>query len=58
MGMNLVIIPAGVPRNPEMTRDDLFKSHARIARHSVKGLLNVALSQLWLLRSDTVGECT
>ena len=33
-GCSLVIIPAGVPRKPGMTRDDLFKVNAGI----VKGL--------------------
>jgi malate dehydrogenase len=32
---DLVIIPAGVPRKPGMTRDDLFKINAGI----VKGLV-------------------
>ncbi|KAJ1667946.1 hypothetical protein IW140_003479 [Coemansia sp. RSA 1813] len=34
-GVDLVIIPAGVPRKPGMTRDDLFKINAGI----VKGLV-------------------
>jgi malate dehydrogenase len=34
-GADLVIIPAGVPRKPGMTRDDLFKINAGI----VKGLV-------------------
>lgn len=29
-GCDLVIIPAGVPRKPGMTRDDLFKINAGI----------------------------
>jgi len=33
-GADLVIIPAGVPRKPGMTRDDLFNINAGI----VKGL--------------------
>jgi hypothetical protein len=33
-GADVVIIPAGVPRKPGMTRDDLFKINAGI----VKGL--------------------
>ncbi|XP_039156844.1 malate dehydrogenase, glyoxysomal-like isoform X3 [Eucalyptus grandis] len=32
VGMDLVIIPAGVPRKPGMTRDDLFNINAGIAR--------------------------
>jgi len=35
-GCHLVLIPAGVPRKPGMTRDDLFKTNADIA----KGLVN------------------
>lgn len=34
-GAHVVIIPAGVPRKPGMTRDDLFKINAGI----VKGLV-------------------
>jgi len=32
-GSNIVIIPAGVPRKPGMTRDDLFNINAGIAKH-------------------------
>lgn len=31
-GCHLVLIPAGVPRKPGMTRDDLFKTNADIAK--------------------------
>lgn len=31
-GVELVIIPAGVPRKPGMTRDDLFNTNASIVR--------------------------
>ena len=37
-GADLVIIPAGVPRKPGMTRDDLFNTNASI----VKGLVEAA----------------
>ena len=36
-GADLVIIPAGVPRKPGMTRDDLFKVqqlHTQCTQHS------------------------
>jgi malate dehydrogenase len=36
-GMDVVVIPAGVPRKPGMTRDDLFNTNASI----VKGLAEV-----------------
>lgn len=36
-GCDVVIIPAGVPRKPGMTRDDLFNTNASIVRDLVKG---------------------
>ena len=38
-GCDVVIIPAGVPRKPGMTRDDLFNTNATI----VKNLAEVCL---------------
>merc|ERR1719272_2423596 len=35
-GTDLVLIPAGVPRKPGMTRDDLFKINAGIAKGLVE----------------------
>merc|ERR1712070_797288 len=48
-GADLVIIPAGVPRKPGMTRDDLFKINAGIVmnlvtavgKHSPKAMINM-----------------
>ncbi|KAL6211890.1 hypothetical protein ACLB2K_017113 [Fragaria x ananassa] len=37
-GVDLVIIPAGVPRKPGMTRDDLFKINAGIVRTLCEGI--------------------
>lgn len=37
-GMDLVIIPAGVPRKPGMTRDDLFNINAGIVRTLSEGI--------------------
>uniref|UniRef100_A0A251SUB8 Malate dehydrogenase n=1 Tax=Helianthus annuus TaxID=4232 RepID=A0A251SUB8_HELAN len=36
--MDLVIIPAGVPRKPGMTRDDLFKINAGIVKTLCEGI--------------------
>ena len=36
-GADLVIIPAGVPRKPGMTRDDLFNTNAGIVKTLVEG---------------------
>lgn len=33
-GANLVVIPAGVPRKPGMTRDDLFSTNAKILKEA------------------------
>jgi len=40
-GADIVLIPAGVPRKPGMTRDDLFKTNAGI----VKGLVEAIAKQ-------------
>lgn len=37
-GSQIVVIPAGVPRKPGMTRDDLFKVNAGIVRGLVNGV--------------------
>ncbi|CAJ0903254.1 11474_t:CDS:2, partial [Entrophospora sp. SA101] len=31
-GSNIIVIPAGVPRKPNMTRDDLFNTNASIVQ--------------------------
>merc|ERR1712238_160494 len=36
-GANVVVIPAGVPRKPGMTRDDLFNTNASIVKTLVEG---------------------
>ncbi|XP_061371610.1 malate dehydrogenase, glyoxysomal isoform X1 [Gastrolobium bilobum] len=38
IGMDLVIIPAGVPRKPGMTRDDLFNINAGIVKTLCEGI--------------------
>jgi len=37
-GADIVVIPAGVPRKPGMTRDDLFKINAGIVRTLAEGI--------------------
>jgi len=37
-GADLVVIPAGVPRKPGMTRDDLFNVNAGIVKNLVEGV--------------------
>ncbi|CAH9066704.1 unnamed protein product [Cuscuta europaea] len=40
-GMDLVIIPAGVPRKPGMTRDDLFNINAGIVKTLCEGIAKI-----------------
>jgi malate dehydrogenase len=37
-GAELVVIPAGVPRKPGMTRDDLFNINAGIVKGLIEGV--------------------
>lgn len=37
-GADLVVIPAGVPRKPGMTRDDLFNINASIVKTLAEGV--------------------
>jgi len=41
VGMEIVIIPAGVPRKPGMTRDDLFNTNASIVATLAKAVAEV-----------------
>jgi malate/lactate dehydrogenase len=40
-GCNLVVIPAGVPRKPGMTRDDLFNINAGIVKNICQNIASV-----------------
>jgi malate dehydrogenase len=40
-GVDLVVIPAGVPRKPGMTRDDLFNINAGIVQKLCEGIAKV-----------------
>ena len=46
---DLVIIPAGVPRKPGMTRDDLFSINAGIVRDLTQGVADHCRTRLWQL---------
>lgn len=41
-GCDVVVIPAGVPRKPGMTRDDLFNTNAGIVKTLVEGVADFA----------------
>jgi len=55
-GVDIVIIPAGVPRKPGMTRDDLFNTNASIVRDLAKATAEVAPKALVGIISNPVNS--
>lgn len=55
-GADIVIIPAGIPRKPGMTRDDLFKINAGIVRDLVEGIALHAPKAFVLVISNPVNS--
>ncbi|KAK7388933.1 hypothetical protein VNO78_23761 [Psophocarpus tetragonolobus] len=55
-GMNVVVIPAGVPRKPGMTRDDLFNINAGIVRDLVSAVADNCPGAFILIISNPVNS--
>ncbi|KAF8164764.1 lactate/malate dehydrogenase [Crassisporium funariophilum] len=55
-GVKVVVIPAGVPRKPGMTRDDLFNTNASIVRDLASAIARVAPTALILVISNPVNS--
>ncbi|CCM05909.1 uncharacterized protein FIBRA_08147 [Fibroporia radiculosa] len=55
-GADIVVIPAGVPRKPGMTRDDLFKINAGIVRDLATGIATAAPKAAVLVISNPVNS--
>lgn len=55
-GADLVVIPAGVPRKPGMTRDDLFKINANIVKELATGIATVCPKAFVLVISNPVNS--
>ncbi|KAG8911737.1 Malate dehydrogenase, cytoplasmic, partial [Tulasnella sp. 417] len=55
-GAEVVIIPAGVPRKPGMTRDDLFNTNASIVRDLAKEIAKTAPKANVLIISNPVNS--
>ncbi|KAH8817887.1 malate dehydrogenase [Flagelloscypha sp. PMI_526] len=53
---DVVVIPAGVPRKPGMTRDDLFKINAGIVRDLATGIAKTAPKAFVLVISNPVNS--
>ncbi|KAF2136834.1 uncharacterized protein K452DRAFT_322169 [Aplosporella prunicola CBS 121167] len=55
-GSEIVLIPAGVPRKPGMTRDDLFNTNASIVRDLAKATADAAPNANILIISNPVNS--
>jgi len=55
-GVKVVVIPAGVPRKPGMTRDDLFNTNASIVRDLATAVARVAPTAHILVISNPVNS--
>ncbi|KAJ6264775.1 hypothetical protein Dda_0927 [Drechslerella dactyloides] len=55
-GCDIVVIPAGIPRKPGMTRDDLFKINAGIVRDLAAGVAKFCPKALVLIISNPVNS--
>ncbi|XP_066293692.1 malate dehydrogenase, mitochondrial-like [Branchiostoma lanceolatum] len=55
-GCEVVVIPAGVPRKPGMTRDDLFNTNASIVRDLVKACTQHCPTAFLLLITNPVNS--
>eukprot|EP00271_Cylindrocystis_brebissonii_P009453 TRINITY_DN242_c0_g2_i2.p2 TRINITY_DN242_c0_g2~~TRINITY_DN242_c0_g2_i2.p2 ORF type:complete len:353 (+),score=90.03 TRINITY_DN242_c0_g2_i2:154-1212(+) len=55
-GMELVIIPAGIPRKPGMSRDDLFNINAGIVKTLAEGVARSCPKALVLIISNPVNS--
>jgi len=55
-GSDVVVIPAGVPRKPGMTRDDLFNVNAGIVRNLITGVAEACPKACILVISNPVNS--
>ncbi|KAG9242407.1 lactate/malate dehydrogenase [Calycina marina] len=53
---DLIVIPAGIPRKPGMTRDDLFKINAGIVKGLIEAIAEVAPKAYILIISNPVNS--
>jgi len=56
IGSDIVLIPAGVPRKPGMTRDDLFNTNASIVKTLVEGVAEFCPNAMLAIISNPVNS--
>jgi len=55
-GADIIVIPAGIPRKPGMTRDDLFKINAGIVKGLIEGAAKYCPKAFLLIISNPVNS--
>jgi malate dehydrogenase len=55
-GVDVVVVPAGVPRKPGMTRDDLFNTNATIVKNLATAIAQVSPQAHTLVISNPVNS--
>ncbi|KAK9462607.1 lactate/malate dehydrogenase [Lipomyces oligophaga] len=55
-GADVVVIPAGIPRKPGMTRDDLFNTNASIVRDLAKAIADYSPKAITAIISNPVNS--
>jgi len=55
-GVDVVVVPAGVPRKPGMTRDDLFNTNASIVANIAKGVAKSCPNAIVCIISNPVNS--
>ena len=55
-GAQVVVIPAGVPRKPGMTRDDLFNTNASIVKGLAEACAKACPNAMFLIISNPVNS--
>jgi malate dehydrogenase len=55
-GVDVVVVPAGVPRKPGMTRDDLFNTNATIVANIAKGVAKSCPNAIVCIISNPVNS--
>jgi malate dehydrogenase len=55
-GSDVIVIPAGVPRKPGMTRDDLFNTNASIVKGLAEACAKHAPKAMFLVISNPVNS--
>jgi len=56
-GSDVVVIPAGVPRKPGMTRDDLFNVNAGIIKDISNSIAKICPKALVAIITNPVNTC-